>query len=292
MRILKNRVLALSLAMVVAVPFVVADGGVNYSTNKKSSSTMSAAQRRARASKAVGAENKLVGVALYDSGSRVLALYGSPDEIQGLSVGSSNSGGGDGSGGSGGGGGSSDGGGAGMGGPRAREDVAPGAFVGDPFSDNDWRQFGPEDEGGGAGGGREGRTSGDPRSGSPGGGGGGKLGGPGGGSSTTESTTFVRWIYKFKSSRYGFVLDKYNKVIQIEAIGLQDAKVYTKRGIGFGDDFATMMKAYKDPDGYEISGDNLVVRYLDSARVAFRLQKIKTGDRQRVTGVVVAAGKK
>jgi hypothetical protein len=148
---------------------------------------------------------------------------------------------------------------------------------------------------------QNGDFSGGPKKGNGGGGGGGapsapsssgQQGGAGGGSSTTEEVTFTRWVYKRRTVRYGFVLDNHNKVVQIETIGLEDAKSHTKRGVKFGSTFGDIMKRYADPDGYEITGDNLVVRYLNKSKVAFRLSRLKAGDKQRVTGIVVAAGKR
>ena len=284
---MKNKFVALTLTMSLLAPYVLADGGVNYSTSKSSGAGESSAQRKARASKAAGIENSLVGIALYDSGAKVIAKFGSPDIISALSVGTGGESGGSGGGGGNGGGG---GGGGGNQAQQARTDrIQPGDMLGDPFGNETLNQFGPEDDGGGqpAGGG------GGPSRGGRGGAGGGEAGdGGAGGSGTTETAQFVRWIYKFPSSRYGFVLDKFNKVIQIEAIGLKDSRVYTKRGTGFGDDFARVMKRYLNPDGYEISGENIVVRFLNTSRVAFRLQKLKPEGKHQVTGIVVAAGKK
>ena len=78
--------------------------------------------------------------------------------------------------------------------------------------------------------------------------------------------TFTRWVYNRGGSRYGFVLDRFNRVVQVEAIGLQNAKVKTRRGVGFGSTFAQIIKKYQAPDGYEVSGDTIVVRYLIKAK--------------------------
>ncbi|MBL8088072.1 MAG: hypothetical protein JNM85_08405 [Chthonomonas sp.] len=291
---MKTRTLALLLALTVTIPVGFADGGVNYSTGS-STQGMSAAKRKARAIKTSTIESALVGIGIYDSGAKVIAKYGSPDEIMAITLG----GGGDSGGGDGGGGGraggpssggrSGEGGGAGPGGgPRAREDARPEGMIGDPFGAESFNQFSPEDEGGGRNGGmNEGAN---PRGNAGGSGGGGASGD--GTSTTVEATQFVRWVYRFQGSRYGFVLDKFNKVIQIEAIGIKDARVLTRRGIEFGDSFADVMKRYATPDGYEISGDTMVVRFLTNSRVAFRFQKISQGKKHQVTGIVVAAGKK
>ena len=92
-------------------------------------------------------------------------------------------------------------------------------------------------------------------------------------------------------SKYGFVLDKFNRVVQIEAIGMQDGKVKTRKGIGFGSSFGRLIKTYGTPDGYEINGDTIVVRFLQRNKVAFRLNRLGKDKTHQVTGIVVAGGK-
>ena len=111
------------------------------------------------------------------------------------------------------------------------------------------------------------------------------------GGGTDGRILYTRWVYNRSGSKYGFVLDKSNRVVQIEAIGLTNAKVKTRRGIGFGSTFAQLIKKYNAPDGYEISGDNVVVRFLVKNKVAFRLSRLGPNKPQVVTGIVVAAGK-
>jgi hypothetical protein len=129
----------------------------------------------------------------------------------------------------------------------------------------------------------------------PGGGGapGGSPGGaPGRGfGGAADVASFTRWVYNRGGSRYGFIIDKFGRVVQIEAIGLQNAKVKTRKGIGFGNTFAQVIKAYRVPDGYEIAGDNVLVKFLTRSKVAFRLTRLGPNKPQVVTGVVVAAGK-
>ncbi|RYG35152.1 hypothetical protein EON81_13575 [bacterium] len=103
--------------------------------------------------------------------------------------------------------------------------------------------------------------------------------------------TFTRWVYNRAGSKYGFIIDKVGRVIQIEAIGLQNGRVKTKAGLGFGATFAQIIKTYGTPDSYEISGDNIMMRYLQRRKVAFRLSRLGEKKPQVVTGVVVAAGK-
>lgn len=286
-QIYMKRLVAISLISTLALGIVNADGGVAYPSSKSKSSR--AAALRAGAKK-TGAEVSLLGISLYDSGALVVKKFGSPDEIQALTIGTASDSGGGGGAGSGRGPG---GGGGGSNSQRAMETISPedgSDFIGDPFNEGrELRQSGaPEDEarGGGSGSRRFG----------PGGEGAGSPGGPGGDSGsdagTAEDANFTRWVYRNKGSRYGFVLDKYNKVIQIEAVGLTDSRVRTKRGVEFGDTFQTLIQQYGDPDGYEISGDHIVVRFMKKARVAFRITRLKPNAKHEVTGVVVAAGKK
>ncbi|MCB0824697.1 MAG: hypothetical protein KDC26_00765 [Armatimonadetes bacterium] len=241
------------------------------------------------------AETALVGIALFDPGTKVISKFGSPDEIQALNVGGANAGGGGGAGAPGGapGGGRPGGGGGGL--PSVNPDAGMGQvppnWIGDPFNDNTnaWRvQEGGERAGGGGGGAAR------PASGPGGGGGGGNAGGGGGGSVTqgnNQKVIYTRWVYKRNNSKYAFVFDKFNRVIQIEAIGMKNSSVRTRRGITFGSSFGSVIKAYNAPDGYEISGDNIVVRFLVNDRVAFRLSRLDAKKPHVVTGVVVAAGK-
>ncbi|MBL8066915.1 MAG: hypothetical protein JNM28_00525 [Armatimonadetes bacterium] len=247
------------------------------------------------------AENSLIGISLYDPGSKVISKYGSPDDILALNVGSSSAAGG----------GAGDGGGAGtpgtgvggrggapqggQRGPTGGEGAGgkyntPFELVGDPFGNGqEWRQatLAPPDDGGGGDSGRGGGAS-TPNTGpgGTGGRGGGAASGGGGG-----KVIYTRWVYKRNGSRYAFVLDKFNRVIQIEAIGLKNSAVRTRRGITFGSSFSSLIKAYNAPDSYEINGDNLVVRFLVRDRVAFRMNRLQKDKPQVVTGVVVAAGK-
>ncbi|MFM9872758.1 MAG: hypothetical protein ACKVQS_04750 [Fimbriimonadaceae bacterium] len=243
------------------------------------------------------AENRLVGISLYDTGAKVVSTYGSPDEIQALVPGGTAAGGGGGAQG-GGAGGRGGGDGGGLGAPPSADiggDNGTFALVGDPFgSGAEWRQQrGPSSVGApvGAGGGPEGDGDGGGRGGAPGAGGRGGGGGAAGGGGNSGKVIFTRWVYKRSGSHYSFVLDKFNRVIQIEAIGMKNSNVKTRRGITFGSSFSSLIKAYNAPDSYEVNGENLVVRFLVRDRVAFRLNRLYKDKPQVVTGVVVAAGK-
>lgn len=270
-----------------------------------------------------GAETSLVGIKLYDSNVRVLDLYGSPDSIEGVfATGGSGSGGNFGPG-----AGSPGAGFPGAGAPSAGFPGAPGGRGGDAsadvnypfnFGDDILKQTMPANQstagispaakrpgvgGGGApsSGGYPGAgPSGAPGAGFPGGGpsgpgfpGGGPSGTPGvgGGAVAGERVTYTRWIYTRSGTKYGFIIDKSGHVVQIEAIGLSNPKVRTRRGAGFGSSFGDIIRKYGNPDGYELAGDNVMMRYLTKSKVAFRLSRLEAKKPQVVTGIVVAAGK-
>jgi hypothetical protein len=118
---------------------------------------------------------------------------------------------------------------------------------------------------------------------------GGKMGG--GAGASDGKLVYTRWVYKRGPSKYGFILDKFNRVVQCEAIGMNDGRVRTSKGIKFGSTFGEVIKRYQTPDGYEINGDNIVVRYLVRNKVAFRLSRLGEKKPHVVTGIVVAGGK-
>lgn len=237
------------------------------------------------------AENKLVGISLFDTGAKVVSMYGSPDEILALTPGGAAAGGGGAAGGDGGRGGApagAAGGGRGGSAPAADRQIRPdNGFIGDPFGPNtEWQQA--------AAAATAGAPAGDEGGGAAGRGGPGGPASPGGGGAAaggSSKVVYTRWVYKRNNSRYAFVLDKFNRVIQMEAIGLKNSAVKTRRGITFGSSFASLIKAYNAPDSYEVNGDNLVVRFLVRDRVAFRLNRLQADKPQVVTGIVVAAAK-
>ena len=241
------------------------------------------------AQKKSGAETGLIGIKLYDSGVRVVSIYGTPDEVQAVGGGGNAIGpGGGAAGGPGRGGPSPAGGGGGAGAGAGIANWHTNAF---DFANNLMQRGGKMGglEGGGDNAGVSGPPgAGAPGAGAPGGGGGGGAVGAGG---SSGRILYTRWVYNRSGSKYGFVLDKSNRVVQIEAIGLTNAKVRTSRGVGFGSTFAQLIKKYNSPDGYEINGDNVVVRFLVKNKVAFRLSRLGPNRPQVVTGIVVAAGK-
>jgi hypothetical protein len=250
------------------------------------------------------AESSLVGVKLFETGVSLVRRFGSPDVIEPIVVGGGQAGpaGGGGGGGAGSGqlglapgtGGAPGGGGGGAVNTPNADFITPGAgILGNPF---DFPQTTRQLEGGmpakgGDGGGQTNMGS---------GGGGPAIGGPapggappsgGGFTGGGQNVTFTRWLYRRGSSRYGFVVDRFNRVVQIEAVGLADSRVRTRRGVGFGSTFAQLMQRYGAPDGYEIGGDSILVRYLNNSRVAFRLSRLAPNRPHQVTGIVVSAGK-
>lgn len=250
-----------------------------------------------------GGENGMVGIKLYDTGARLISVYGNPTEIQPVSFG----GGGIGPAGGAGGGGPMGAPGRGGGGGGGGGALAP-ELSNNPFGfGDDMLMFqrggsgapakgGLGDAGGGApmqgpGAGALGPPPGVLPPGAAPGRGPMAGGGMGGGNTNAGRITYTRWVYKRGTSKYGFILDKFNRVVQIEAVGLSDGKVRTSKGIHFGSTFGDIIKKYQTPDGYEINGDNIVVRYLVRNKVAFRLSRLGPNKPHTVTGIVVAGGK-
>ena len=248
---------------------------------------------KAKAAPRSGAETGLIGVKLFDTGVRVVQIYGNPDKIEAVGVAAGNAAPGGGGGGRG-----------GFGGPPSAQNPGgapsldlsgPGDFGGvSDLPDADRQRQPSSGASGGAsrpgGGGPGGPVGGPGGTGSPTG-----PGGPGGGgATTTESANYTRWIYNKNGAKFGFILDKFNRVVQIEAIGLQNQRVKTRRGISFGSTFAQVIKAYAPsaaPDSYTVAGDTVTVKFITRQRVAFRFSKLSTKAPHVVTGIVVAAGK-
>lgn len=253
-------------------------------------------------------------IKIYDTGMDLIRLFGTPVDVLPLSIGA---------------GGVGPGGGFGGGTQGPAGDGGPafgGTGGGGGGSTADARLFGnPFRMGRGMNQTRPGQVPG--RGGPASGGGqgpavpGNRAGGGGGGAASSTRVLFTRWVYRNGASQYAFVLDKFNRVVQIEAMGLRDKNVETSRcrirhlephayagvphlaitdgeptspqcrTVGFGSTFADIITAYNVPDAYEISGDTIVMRYLVRDHVAFRLSRLKPGGPHQVTGIVVAAGK-
>lgn len=284
-----------------------------------------------------GAETGLVGLKLFDSGMKVLSMYGNPDLILNLGQAVPTAGAGPSGGGIGGRGGGAFG---GPGGPRfggqGGEAFGPrgpggqggqagaqggrrgGASVGSTSfrdvtgdSGQDWSfeddtldrlqggSFGAGGLSAGGGprfGGGQGPPPGFRGPGGPAGAGG--FGGAGAqgagaqvGSGTGPTSTYMRWVYKRTASQYSFIIDRLDRVVQIEVTGMGDPKVRTNKGVTFGATFKELMTKYGIPDAYEINGDQLVMRYLSKDHVAFRLNRLQTDQPHEVTAIVVAGGR-
>ncbi|MEZ0326233.1 MAG: hypothetical protein ACAH95_10025 [Fimbriimonas sp.] len=229
------------------------------------------------------AERGLLGINLFDSGVTVVTKFGNPDDIQAVNIGGMAGGGG--TPGGGGPGGPARGGGA----PRGGSGGGTGSSSDFSFGDFVFRQGGRP---GGGGFGPPGADGGGPPGpmGSMGAGGSGGAP-PAAGGGAAENATYTRWVYNRSGSKYGFIINKKGQVVQIEAIGMANSKVRTSKGVTFGNTFAQVIKKYKTPDGYDISGSNVMARYLTRNKVAFRFSRLGEGKPQVVTGIVVAAGK-
>lgn len=136
------------------------------------------------------------------------------------------------------------------------------------------------------GGGMPGMPAGIPGMGAPGG------AAPGwGGGQQAANVQFTRWVYNRPNSRYSFVLDRFNRVVQIETMGFGDTRPVTSRGVRFGTSFGDIIRRHGAPDAYDLMGDSMIIRYLNRDRVAFRLARVRPNGPFQVVGIVVAAGK-
>ncbi len=221
----------------------------------------------------LAAESGLMGIKLYDTGVNVAKKFGSPTDIEAITFDTQQAGGG-GTGGTGGGGGfGGGGGGGGGGGNQTAEARLPGQFIVPPLGMNQMGGIVPPGRG---------------DAGQPSGGG----GGAGGGGTTGNVTTqYVRWIYRRGAgSSINFVLNKFNKVVQIEIIGISNSAARTSKGVTLGTSMASVIQKYGDPDGYDIGTDYFMVRFLRSHNVAFRFARENANTPYRCTGIVVSAG--
>ena len=259
---------------------------------------MLASMSVATAQKKSGAETSLLGIHLYDTGLKVVGVFGTPNTIEAVTIGGTGGAAGGGRPNGKGGGGGPPGPSGGPVGPAGITEPLNSSTTGFGFGDALLGQ-GPAPAPTGNQGGGGVPPGGAPLGGPGGPGGPGRPGGGGGGGGTDDKVVFTRWVYNRAGCKYGFIFDKFNRVIQIEAIGMANPRVHTARGIGFGSSFAQVIKRYDKnpdgtanaPDGYEISGDTIVVRYLVKNKVAFRLSRLGKDKPQVVTGIAVAAGK-
>lgn len=253
----------------------------------------------AKAGKVSNIETGLVGVRLYSTGLTVVQKFGSPDSIDSINIGSSQGSGGGAGGASGGpgfaggpkAGGASGGGG---GGTNAAQETGPMDF-GDSLLFQGPKMSGGPMGGPGGPGGPGGRGAGGPAAGGAAGPGKGAAGGAGGSGTAVD---FTRWVYNRNGSQYSFIFDKYNRVVQIEAIGLSNHNVRTRRGVGFGASISEVIKKYVknadgsyDPPQYELNGTTIVLKFLVKNHVAFRFSKLSKDGPEVVTGIAVAGGK-
>ncbi|MEQ1933139.1 MAG: hypothetical protein ABL962_04580 [Fimbriimonadaceae bacterium] len=285
-----KRIGLLVLASAVVLSLAIADGNGSGTGRTAKSAGLSA-------SRSTAPENGLIGVKLYGTSMDLIRKFGSPDDIQAIGTGGGSIGaaGGRGTGGA----------------PTAGGPTAPGQAGqagGGASAATNWRGdfgFGTEslflqgnrgrggdDDAGlapqGQGPSAAGQSGGPSAAGQGGAGGGGAAGGAGG---TDSRILFTRWVYKRGNSRFGFIIDKFDHIIQIEAIGSADSRVVTNRGVKYGAQIKDVMTRYGAPDAYELSGNQIVIRYLIKQKVAFRFNRLETDKPHVVTGIVVAAGK-
>ncbi len=249
-----------------------------------------------------GAEIGLLGIKLYDKFQVLIQRFGSPDELLAVSIGTSTTGGAPTGGAPGGMGGP---GGGGQGGPGMPGGKGKGGGGGSAMGAADWdvpffggqslRQKGvggSQAPGvGGDGGQRGGPPSGFGGPGGPPPGFSGGGGAPSGQSQSSGLVELTRYVYNRNNNKYGFIVNKFGQIVQIEVVGLENKAVHTRKGITLGSNFAQVIRSYQTPDAYEISGDNVVLRYLSRNKLAFRLTRLGPKKPQVVTGIVIAAAK-
>ncbi|MFN8138270.1 MAG: hypothetical protein U0R49_00565 [Fimbriimonadales bacterium] len=221
------------------------------------------------------AEVGLLGVKLYDTGVNVVKRFGSPSEVVAVNFSQTNMGGG--------GGGGATGGpsrGPGVAGAPATGGRAGAEFVVPPLGMGQARR--PVISGGEGGG-----TI------NPNQGGGNRAGGGGAsGMQGTEDIQYVRWIYtRGSGSSVNFVLNKFNKVVQIEAIGIADSRVRTLKGVTLGCTLADVVKRYADPEGYDVGGDYFMMKFLGKYKCAFRFTRESAKTPYKITSIIVSAGR-
>ncbi len=284
MRISMKRIGLIVLAAALVVSVATADGG----GGKKG--------WKGKGSKSVAVSNKaevgLIGIKLYDTGLDVVKKFGSPDQVQDVAQGTSAGIGPAGGAGAGRSANNQSAGQGGNGGNGAAQAAANWNLPGLDYTPIDLVQGRAPQRAGASGQGGPPAGAGVPQGPpNPGPSGGAAPGAGAGATGTDTRVLYTRWVYKRGNSRFAFILNKFMQVIQIEAIGTNDNRVNTNRGVRYGSSFADIIKRYGAPDGYEINGDSLVVRYLVNNKVAFRLNRLVTDKPHVVTAVVVAAGK-
>jgi hypothetical protein len=103
------------------------------------------------------------------------------------------------------------------------------------------------------------------------------------GSTTDDTTGEVMYVYqKSGSLTIEFLLSPDGRVIQISLLGYH-ATSKTSRGIGLGDSYTDVIRAYGYPESQDTENSILTMKYLTKQNVAFNINKNK------VVGITVAA---
>lgn len=241
----------------------------------------------------VVAETGLGGFKLFESGIRLLDIFGNPDDIQAIGIGTAIVGPAPAAGG-GNPGGPPPGVGlppSGVGGPPQGQGGGRGGRGGEGFT-NDFGWSSSTDiniqRGGRAGGadGDGGQAAAQGTAGATGA----APAAPAAGSNNARQT-YTRWIYKRPGVKYGFIIDRFDRIVQIDTIALKNPKIVTRGGITFGATFKDIIKKYGQPEVLELGTNQMVMRYLVKNKVAFRLNRLGIDKPMQVTAMMVAAGK-
>ncbi len=100
---------------------------------------------------------------------------------------------------------------------------------------------------------------------------------------------FTRWTFQRKSSRYSFVLNPNGEILLIEAQGLEDSKVQTKKNITLGDLFSKAIAQYGNPDKYTKIKNNLLVNYQNKYGLVLGITKENHSSKYLISQIIISA---
>ena len=84
----------------------------------------------------------------------------------------------------------------------------------------------------------------------------------------------MTWIYyrKFNNNQvaYEFLIGPNGNVSQIRVSGYSGGDIYTKRGVGLGSTYRTVLKAYGYPEDHQQVGRILVTSYRNKAHLSLQ----------------------
>lgn len=99
----------------------------------------------------------------------------------------------------------------------------------------------------------------------------------------------VTWKYKFpKNKTLEFIINPDGRIMQIAAFGTDWPTLKTSKGIALGvSTYKDLLGKYGFPEGQDVSGNNLVMRYVNKHRVIFTLLGMPGKMPYTVVGVTI-----